>query len=139
MKYQTTTEHQTFALGKKLAQTLRGGELILLQGELGSGKTVLAKGIGAGLGIRKTITSPTFFLFNIYPVKKHPTIKRLVHADCYRLKSGRDIVEAGLGDYLGQADTVVVVEWGEKLPRKLQQGVRVHFRVLKNQRSIVVS
>lgn len=115
MKYQTTTEKQTINLGKKLAQTLHGGEVVLLQGELGSGKTIFTKGIAGGLGIKKIITSPTFVLFKIYPVTNKGKIKQLIHADCYRVKDGREILAAGLEEYLGREDTVVVVEWGDKV------------------------
>ncbi|MFA5359137.1 MAG: tRNA (adenosine(37)-N6)-threonylcarbamoyltransferase complex ATPase subunit type 1 TsaE [Patescibacteria group bacterium] len=115
MSYTTTTEKQTFNLGKALAKNLNGGETILLQGNLGSGKTILTKGIAAGLNIKKTITSPTFVLFKVYPVKKHRTIKRLVHADCYRLTDGQAILDAGLEEYIGNKDTLVIIEWGEKI------------------------
>ncbi|MFA6534511.1 MAG: tRNA (adenosine(37)-N6)-threonylcarbamoyltransferase complex ATPase subunit type 1 TsaE [Patescibacteria group bacterium] len=143
MFYQTTSEKQTFNLGKKFAKELHGGEVILLSGDLGAGKTVFVKGLAAGLGVKKIITSPTFVLFKVYPIAKeqeNPSIrgagkrtreqvKYLVHADCYRLAKGGDILDAGLAEYCGRADTVVAVEWGERLGRLA--GMKVIKVVLK--------
>lgn len=110
----TTSEKQTFTLAKNLAKTLTGGEVITLQGNLGAGKTVFTKGLAAGLGIKKIVNSPTFVLMNIYEVK-HPMIKQLVHIDCYRLKNPKDIIDIGATEYFNQPDTVVVIEWAEKI------------------------
>jgi len=132
MQYKTSTEQQTIKLGEKFAKGLRGGELLILSGDLGSGKTVFTKGLAKGLGIKKVITSPTFVLFKAYPLSAPPAGRRLplgrgrhikyfVHADCYRLKNGHDIIHAGLSEYLGRKDTVVVVEWGERLAGHLQK------------------
>jgi len=69
MEYITASEKETFNLGKTLAKKLKGGEIIGLNGNLGAGKTILAKGIAKGLGIKQNITSPTFILMKIYQVK----------------------------------------------------------------------
>lgn len=106
---------ETRACGQRLAATLRGGELLLLRGPLGSGKTEFIKGLAKGLGIRQTIQSPTFTIFRVYRVTKHRRIKQLVHADLYRL-SARHIASTGLLEYCGRPDTVVAVEWGERIP-----------------------
>jgi len=75
-------------LGKKIAPGLNGGNIVLLHGEMGAGKSTLTKGIAQGLGIKKVVTSPTFTLMNIYEVKKaNSKIKRLIHIDTYRLKN----------------------------------------------------
>jgi hypothetical protein len=67
----------------------------------------------------------------------HRRIKKLVHVDCYRLESGKDLLEAGLAEYLGQPETVVVVEWGEKLEPYLQKGyIKLRFKVTKTGREI---
>jgi len=140
MKYQTQKEQQTIELGKKLAKKVHGGEVILLSGDLGSGKTVLVKGFAKGLGIKKIITSPTFVLFKIYNLKRG-RIKTLVHVDCYRVGDGREILEVGLSDYLGKKDTLVIVEWGEKIkPYIKTKNVLIKFKTLTgDKRSISVT
>jgi tRNA threonylcarbamoyladenosine biosynthesis protein TsaE len=125
-KITTHSEKQTFNLGKKIAKQLKGGETIALIGELGAGKTVLIKGLAAGLGIKKTITSPTFVLMKLHTTDKHgqartstDKIKWLCHVDAYRLKSGQDLIDIGLKDWLGQSDTVTVIEWADRIKEVL--------------------
>ena len=117
-RFKTASEKETIALGKKLAKRLRGGEVLALRGELGAGKTTLVKGIAAGLGVKKTITSPTFLLMRVYPIR-HPAIKTLIHVDCYRIKKAGEIGDLGIGEYLGKKDAVVVIEWPEKIKKLL--------------------
>jgi tRNA threonylcarbamoyl adenosine modification protein YjeE len=93
------------AVGARLAPLLRAGDLVLLNGELGAGKTTLTRGLGAALGARGAVTSPTFVL-----AREHPTASGvpLVHVDAYRLATGRELDDLDL-DY---AHAIVVVEWG---------------------------
>ncbi|MDP3986265.1 MAG: tRNA (adenosine(37)-N6)-threonylcarbamoyltransferase complex ATPase subunit type 1 TsaE, partial [Candidatus Veblenbacteria bacterium] len=86
--FTTTSASQTRALGTKLAGELKGGELLALTGHLGSGKTTFLKGLAKGLGVKDTVTSPTFVLMKVYPAK-HKNIRTFVHVDCYRLPAGR--------------------------------------------------
>jgi len=96
---------QMEALGARLAPLLRAGDLVLLNGELGAGKTTLARGLGAALGARGAVTSPTFVL-----AREHPTASGapLVHVDAYRLATGRELDDLDL-DY---EHAIVVAEWG---------------------------
>lgn len=96
---------QMEALGARLAPLLRAGDLVLLNGELGAGKTTLTRGLGAALGARGAVTSPTFVL-----AREHPTASGvpLVHVDAYRLATARELDDLDL-DY---DDAIVVVEWG---------------------------
>lgn len=100
--------------GKNLATKLNGGDILLLVGELGAGKTTLVKGLATGLKIQFEITSPTFTLMNTYPVDSDK-IKTLVHIDTYRLKDEEELLEIGVEDYLGKTDTVCIIEWPEKI------------------------
>ena len=109
-KYITKSEAETLALGEGIAKGLTGGEVIGLQGELGSGKSVLIRGLAQGLGIKKPITSPTFNIMKVYPVKKRGAIKKFVHIDAYRLESWEELFYIGIDDYLNKKDTVVSIE-----------------------------
>lgn len=124
---------QTKALGLKLATKLKGGEIIALTGHLGSGKTTFVKGLAKGLGVKETITSPTFVLMKVYNTK-HKTIKQFVHIDCYRVP-GLEITSIGLNDYVNRSDTVVVIEWADKLPKKIKFSWRLNFMVDKNKKT----
>jgi tRNA threonylcarbamoyladenosine biosynthesis protein TsaE len=94
-------------LGATIASQLRAGDLVLLNGELGAGKTTLTRGIGAALGVRGAVTSPTFVLARTHPREGAP----LVHVDAYRLGTAVELDDLDL-DY---AVSIVVVEWGAGL------------------------
>ena len=105
-------ESETFALGETLGRELRGGEIILLDGPLGAGKTMLVKGIAAALGIdQEEVTSPSFTLVN-----PHPGRLLVYHIDLYRLEEGASAAHAvDLDDLLTNEDAVVIIEWAERL------------------------
>ncbi|MBU0647111.1 tRNA (adenosine(37)-N6)-threonylcarbamoyltransferase complex ATPase subunit type 1 TsaE [Patescibacteria group bacterium] len=119
MKYYTKTAEETLALAKKFAKELKGGEIIGLIGNLGAGKTLFTKGIAIKLGIKKSITSPTFVLMKIYPVNSHEQIKFLVHIDAYRIKSANDLIAIGANEHFDQPDTVTIIEWADKIKKIL--------------------
>ncbi len=113
---------QTQRLGMRLGELLQGGELILLDGQLGTGKTTFTQGLAQGLGIIENINSPTFILLKEYTGQPHPGIstgalsyKRpsLYHFDLYRLDNPDEIVDLGFEDYFF-SDGVSVIEWAEK-------------------------
>jgi tRNA threonylcarbamoyladenosine biosynthesis protein TsaE len=108
----------TQELGRRLAGDLRSGDLVLLSGPLGAGKTALTQGIGAGLGVRGAVTSPTFVLARV-----HPGRLPLVHVDAYRLReSGSSRLELDDLDLDASLDdSVTVVEWGEGLAEGLAE------------------
>lgn len=114
----STSPRQTQEVAKKLSQTLTGGEVIMLFGNLGAGKTVFTKGIAGGLGIRNKITSPTFLFMKSYPslVNKKPVI--LHHLDLYRVRSKIDIKKLAL-DEIFAPNSIVVIEWAENLGKNL--------------------
>ena len=90
----TKSVKETMKLGRSIARQLTGGEVIALLGSLGSGKTILTKGIAKGLGIREIITSPTFVLMKVYPVKREK-IHCFCHIDAYRLDKGTQLLDIG--------------------------------------------
>lgn len=107
----------TERLGHEIGTMLRAGDVVVLSGPLGAGKTVLARGIAAGLGVRGTVTSPTFVI-----AREHPPGPRgvaLVHVDAYRLGSLEELDDLDLDtDLLAAA---VVVEWGEGMAERLAE------------------
>lgn len=118
------SELETKKLGQELAKSFKGGEVIGLIGELGAGKTSLVKGLALGLGVKKNITSPTFIIMNIYKVK-HEKIKNLVHVDAYRIKKGQALLGIGLGDYLGDQQSITIIEWADLVPDILNKKVTI--------------
>ncbi|NJQ08802.1 tRNA (adenosine(37)-N6)-threonylcarbamoyltransferase complex ATPase subunit type 1 TsaE [Streptomyces lonarensis] len=101
---------RTVRLGRELAALLRAGDLLLLSGELGAGKTTLTRGIGEGLGVRSAVASPTFVISRVHPsLGDGPA---LVHVDAYRLAGGLEEME-DLDLDLALPESVIVVEWGE--------------------------
>ena len=105
-------------LGRQLAGLLRAGDLVILTGPLGAGKTTLVQGIGAGLGVRGPVTSPTFVIARVHPVLSGSG-PALVHADAYRLGSISEVDDLDLDT--DAAAAVTVVEWGAGLAEGLAQ------------------
>jgi len=113
LNLKVTTAEQTHALGAALAGVLRAGDLLVLTGELGAGKTTFTQGLGEGLGVREGIISPTFVLVRIHPNLPdgpNPGGPDLVHVDAYRLGSASEIDDIDLENTLDSS--VTVVEWG---------------------------
>lgn len=127
----TNSAKQTFEFAKDFAKTLKGGEIIGLIGDLGAGKTVFAKGLAKGLGVKKTVTSPTFVLMKVYKIADcRPArlatqvagrlpIAELIHIDAYRLRSGGDLKAIGAEEYFNRPDVAVVIEWADKIKKTL--------------------
>ena len=103
----TKSREETRKFAEEYGKTLRGGDVLLLDGEMGAGKTVFTKGIALALGINAEITSPTYAYLNDYDGK-------LYHYDCYRLSSGEDAEALGLTEYF-YGNGVCVVEWSENI------------------------
>jgi tRNA threonylcarbamoyladenosine biosynthesis protein TsaE len=119
------SESETYELGRALGQGLSGGETVLLEGPLGIGKTVFARGIAAGLGIPpEQVCSPSFTLVHEYGGGR----MRMFHIDLYRIEEVEEFDTLGLEE-LTASGSVVVVEWGERLPDAYRRGgviVRLH-------------
>ena len=117
------TTEDTMRLGRAVAAVVRPGDLVVLAGPLGTGKTVLTQGIGAGLAVQGRVTSPTFVIARTHPGGRVP----LVHVDAYRLGSVSEVDDLDLDSDL--ADAVTVVEWGSGLFEHLSDSfltVRMH-------------
>ncbi|MFA7244941.1 MAG: tRNA (adenosine(37)-N6)-threonylcarbamoyltransferase complex ATPase subunit type 1 TsaE [Candidatus Magasanikbacteria bacterium] len=143
MIYTTKTTEEMIALGEKIASKLNGGDIILLQGELGAGKTTMSKGIAKGLSITDEIVSPTFTLMNVYNVveSQKSNVKSLVHIDTYRLESEENLIEIGVEDYLGEPDVVTIIEWPEKIKDLISNKKTIEISIVKqddNSREITI-
>ncbi|MFO7813234.1 MAG: tRNA (adenosine(37)-N6)-threonylcarbamoyltransferase complex ATPase subunit type 1 TsaE [Pelovirga sp.] len=132
----STSEEQTLKIGMLIGHCLDAPLLILLQGNLGAGKTVLARGIARGLGVSDQIpiTSPTFTLMNHYPARLN-----LYHFDLYRLSGPEDLIDIGFDEY-AFGDGIALVEWPEKLENPDIAGVWIHISTTANdQRRLIFS
>ena len=105
----SASPEQTRSIGARLASVAEPGDVVCLWGELGAGKTVFAKGFGAGLGVRDTISSPSFVLMGEYAGRLP-----LFHIDLYRLETAAEVLDGGLLDDR-QAGGVVIIEWPDRL------------------------
>jgi tRNA threonylcarbamoyladenosine biosynthesis protein TsaE len=126
----THSAEETIELGAKLARQLPHPCLLILEGELGSGKTTLVKGIVSGLGVARQdeVTSPSFTL-----VHEYGTGRKVYHADLYRVEGAREQATLGLEDLLEQEATLIV-EWGEKLiDRDVSVQVRIRMELLEGE------
>ena len=113
----SNSANDTLKFGERFAKTLKGGDVVILKGEMGAGKTVFVKGVAKGLGIGDEILSPTYAYMNDYYGK-------LYHFDCYRLSNGEQAEALGLTDYF-YADGVCLVEWGENISSVLPEKVKI--------------
>jgi tRNA threonylcarbamoyladenosine biosynthesis protein TsaE len=131
--FRTGSEDETIALGRRLALELRRPAVVLLIGNLGAGKTTLAKGIVEGLGAahKDEVSSPTFTLIHEYGAGVY-------HIDLYRLETAREAASLGLADLL-EGDTVALVEWGERFPDLFPpEHIEIHLSVQGNERELRV-
>ena len=117
----TSDADQTRALGEDLGRILAAGDLVMLSGGLGAGKTTLTQGIGIGMGVRGRVASPTFIVARVHPsLSGGPD---LIHADAYRIKDLSDLETLDLDSSLDEA--VTVVEWGEGKTEAMDDGTRL--------------
>ncbi|MGN0819787.1 MAG: tRNA (adenosine(37)-N6)-threonylcarbamoyltransferase complex ATPase subunit type 1 TsaE [Christensenellaceae bacterium] len=128
--YLTKSPSETAILAERYAKTLKKGDVVLLQGDMGAGKTAFTKGLAKGLGITDNITSPTYAYMNDYN-------GALYHYDCYRLTSGAEAAALGLTDYF-YADGVCVIEWSDNIKSVLPTNCKtVQITILsENERRI---
>ncbi|MCL4804794.1 MAG: tRNA (adenosine(37)-N6)-threonylcarbamoyltransferase complex ATPase subunit type 1 TsaE [Anaerolineae bacterium] len=116
LDFVSTSVAQTERLGIRLGELLEPRDVVCLSGELGAGKTALARGVGRGWGTPGRVTSPTYVLVNEYPRPGDGRI--LYHIDCYRLERSADIATAGLDDIL-DSDAAFMIEWPENIVEML--------------------
>lgn len=119
MTIETFNEQETLALGRSLGGKAAPGEIYTLIGDLGAGKTVLTKGFAEGLGIRETVSSPTFTIVQTYNEGRMP----FYHFDVYRIGNIEEMDEIGYEDYFF-GDGVCLIEWADLIHELLPEGIR---------------
>ncbi len=117
MEIITHSKEETVKFAEEYGKTLKKGDVVLLKGEMGAGKTVFTKGVALSLGIKAEVTSPTYAYLNDYDGK-------LFHYDCYRLSSGEDAEALGLTEYF-YSDGICVIEWSENIADVLPENAKV--------------
>ena len=111
----TRNEDETHALARELLSTHLKHNVIALTGDLGSGKTTFAQGLGKALGIQQAITSPTFMLMRIYALPGHPQFNKFIHCDLYRVQGWDEIAELSLNEVWDNPHNLIVIEWAERI------------------------
>ena len=106
-KFVSNSREETFAFAREYAKTLKAGDIVLLGGDMGAGKTVFAKGVAEGLGIEEEVTSPTYAYMNDYD-------GRLFHYDCYRIEAVEQAEALGLADYFDLGG-ICLIEWAQNI------------------------
>lgn len=139
MEYITKNRNQTMGLGRRLAETLMGGEVLCLSGELGAGKTTFVSGLVNYFKPDTRVLSPTFIIVRHYSIK-HKRIKYIYHIDLYRLDDLAAIDDLGIVELFNKSDTVLAIEWPEKMGELLPKDkIDINFHILStNQRKLTI-
>ena len=128
----TQSPYGTVRLAEKIAQRIREGTVVCLEGDLGAGKTLIVQSMARTLGVQGEVTSPTFNLMNIYE-----GFCPIVHFDLYRLTSEDELEDIGFYDYTDFPDGIVFIEWAEKFPNALPENyVLIAIEKLKDARNM---
>lgn len=136
-QFETNSFEETQKIGFDLAQTLRGGEVLALYGDLGAGKTTFMQGLAKGLGIDRTIISPTFIIMRSYIVdsKNASAVRNLYHLDLYRIETEAEAIDIGLMDLVSDAQNVVAIEWPDKVENMLpENSVNIYFEYVGDEK-----
>lgn len=138
MELITSKPQETKKAARKLALNLKGRKVIALIGDLGSGKTTFVQGLAKGLGIKQRVLSPTFILIKSYPLEKG---RVFYHIDLYRFGKAKELEGLGLEEILENPNSVVAIEWAEKLEKLLPTNtVKINLEHLgKERRKIIIS
>ncbi len=111
--YTTKSEDETIELGRKFAENLKKGDVVLFYGDIGVGKTEFIKGICKYFNVEEIVTSPTFTIINQYNGTKDGENIAIFHIDLYRVKEKKELLEIGFEECLYSADAIKLVEWAE--------------------------
>ena len=125
--FHSSSPEETKEFAARFAKTLQSGDVIALQGELGSGKTTFVQGLALGLGVEDYVNSPTFKIVNEFNGEM-----TLFHFDFYRVNSAEELLKLGFEDYIYQ-DAICVIEWADRFPEILPEGaIKIYFSNISN-------
>ena len=125
-------EQETINFASEFSESLKGGEIICLNGNLGAGKTTFMKGVADFFDIdRSEVISPTFTIVNIYNCNKN-NIKRIIHIDAYRIKNEDEILDFGILEFFNEKDTIVFIEWAENIKKYIKNEININIGILEN-------
>ncbi len=137
LEFISRSPDQTLRVGARLGRHLNGGDILALEGDLGSGKTVFAQGIGMGWGASSRLVSPTYVLVRRH--RRHQDALELYHIDLYRLTTAAEVEMLGLEEVIGAPETVSLVEWPERhMGLFPEDRLWVHLRILDEYRRSLV-
>jgi len=129
-----STPEETLSLGRKIACFLEKSSVVALHGPLGAGKTCLTKGIAAGLGVKETVTSPSYTIVSEYEGILQGKFIKIYHIDAYRLAGNDDFSAIG-GEEIVFGDGISIIEWCERIPDFIRNGVlRVDIQIMEDDR-----
>ncbi|KKR34162.1 MAG: hypothetical protein UU37_C0001G0026 [Candidatus Gottesmanbacteria bacterium GW2011_GWA2_41_12] len=139
MKYITSNVAETEQIAKSIGERLKGGEVLCLYGDLGSGKTTFTQALGRHIGIKKRILSPTFIIVRHYDID-NKIIRNFYHLDLYRLSSIEESQDLDINQFLGKPGNITVIEWPEKIEKIIQKKrINIYFKYInENTREITV-
>ena len=127
----STSLEQTKKVACDFAFKLHGGNVVFLEGDLGSGKTTFVQGVLEAFGYIQPVRSPTFSIMNIYPIDHHVSIKQIIHLDFYRFESPNEIRSLGLEEMMQNKQNVFLIEWpsrGIEQASQIRYTHRIHFQ-----------
>ncbi len=116
---ESNSSEYTKKIGEAFAKFLDPGDVVLLNGELGGGKTTFISGVAKGLNISQSVSSPSFTLINVYDFTRNNKKLKMAHCDLYRISSVIDIVDIGLEDFIYDENTVTFIEWSDKIKNNI--------------------
>ncbi len=126
-KYLTNNSNETNKLGEEFSKNLNGGDVVLLSGDLGAGKTTFVQGIAKGLKIKDKILSPTFVLVRSHTIESEK-FDTLNHVDLYRIDKPSELDKLGISEFISTEASVTIIEWAEKLVNFIpKKGYRIKF------------
>ena len=135
ISYISRSEKQTIEFASSISKSFTGGEVLLLEGDIGAGKTRFTKGLAKGLKIKEAVTSPTFTIMQIYSGRLN-----LYHLDMYRIQSESELIETGIYEALDDKNGITVIEWPQIAKALFDSPINVSIKIIdKNTREITVT
>jgi tRNA threonylcarbamoyladenosine biosynthesis protein TsaE len=144
-RFLTRSEKGTEKLGEKIGKKIlkekldKTAKILVLEGDLGGGKTTFLKGFAKGLGIKEKILSPTFILFRKFQIP-NSKFQNFYHIDCYRIEKPREILNLGFREIIKDPKNIVAIEWADKIKKILpRKALKIKFKILgKKEREILI-